>query len=78
MDLISKLSFLLLLSLVALASAAGYGNENAPKPKLPTPYYHHPFTPKELAEPFTIAVQGIVYCKSGPKLTPLEGNFILI
>lgn len=78
--IISMLSFFLLLlsSLVAVASAAGYGNVNAPNSELPSAPYARSddYKAKEqILDPLTVAVQGIVYCKSGTnnKLTPLKG-----
>ncbi|PSR94740.1 Proline-rich protein [Actinidia chinensis var. chinensis] len=59
----------------------GYGD--APKPKvekLKTEDYRYAPKPeleksKTLAKllPYTIGIQGLIYCKSGPKLIPLEG-----
>lgn len=63
--------FMLFSSLMAVASAFGYGN--APNPKIETPESAEPKV-EQLLKPPTIAVQGIIYCKSGSKLVPLKGN----
>ncbi|XP_059664312.1 protein SEED AND ROOT HAIR PROTECTIVE PROTEIN-like [Cornus florida] len=56
---------MLLLSIVVVASANGYGY--APKPKLDNP------KPEDKLLPTIIGIQGMIYCKSGPKLIPLQG-----
>ncbi|XP_059664314.1 protein SEED AND ROOT HAIR PROTECTIVE PROTEIN-like [Cornus florida] len=57
---------MLLFSLVVVASANGYGY--APKPKLDK----YPKAEDKLL-PKIIGIQGIIYCKSGSKLIPLQG-----
>lgn len=58
---------LLLLSLVVIAFASGDGystSHDLVKPNVE----------KEDLLSTIIGIQGLVYCKSGPKLIPLEGN----
>ncbi|XP_059663463.1 protein SEED AND ROOT HAIR PROTECTIVE PROTEIN-like [Cornus florida] len=57
---------MLLFSLVVIASANGYGY--APKPKLDK----YPKAEDKLLSQI-IGIQGIIYCKSGSKLIPLQG-----
>ncbi|KAJ7977607.1 Pollen Ole e 1 allergen/extensin [Quillaja saponaria] len=59
-------NFMLLLSLLVIASATDGGY--VPKPDL-----HKPKLDEEKLLSTKIAIQGLVYCKSGSKLTPLEG-----
>ncbi|KAK3005069.1 hypothetical protein RJ639_016375 [Escallonia herrerae] len=54
-----------LLSLVIAVSADGYGY--GPKPKVEKP------KADEKLLPLTTGIQGLIYCKSGPKLFPLAG-----
>jgi hypothetical protein len=70
----SYFAFFMSLSMVAaiaLATDGGYGshpNPNLVKPKLN----------KEKPLSTMIGVQGLVYCRSGPKRFPLEGNPIIL
>ncbi|CAL5433353.1 unnamed protein product [Camellia sinensis] len=56
---------MLLLSLVVMVSASGYGY--APKAELQKPNKQVELLPS------IAGIQGLIYCKSGPKLVPLEG-----
>nr|POF23123.1 hypothetical protein CFP56_77193 [Quercus suber] len=81
-------AFMLLLSLVVIASANDYGNApkpdyNTPKPEgnynpdLPKiPDYEKPNLPEGKDEllPTIFGIQGLVLCKSGSQYFPLEGN----
>lgn len=58
---------LFLLSLVVIAFASGDGY--SPNQDLETPNVE-----KDDLLSTIIGIQGLVYCKSGPKLIPLEGN----
>jgi len=58
---------LFLLSLLVIAFASG--DEYSPNQDLETPNIE-----KEDLLSTIIGIQGLVYCKSGPKLIPLEGN----
>lgn len=48
-----------------------------PKPENKTYGKSHPKAPKVLEHPKNIAVQGLIYCKYGAKLLPLQGTYIL-
>ncbi|KAK9282569.1 hypothetical protein L1049_005490 [Liquidambar formosana] len=60
---------MLLLSLLVIAAAGDGGYGYGPKPKVDKPYSEG----KEKLLPTIMGIQGLVYCKSGPKLIPLEG-----
>ncbi|CAK9185825.1 unnamed protein product [Ilex paraguariensis] len=69
---ISSLAFtMLLLSVLVVVTAPASGYEYGPKPKLEKPAKTK--TEKDLLVPAIIGVQGLIYCKSGPKLIPLKG-----
>lgn len=71
----SLVIFVALFSLMMVVSASGgYGYE--PKPK-PMPKFEKPKIGEKLLQE-VIGIQGLIYCKSGPKLIPLKGIYIYI
>ncbi|XP_024964718.1 proline-rich protein 1-like [Cynara cardunculus var. scolymus] len=55
---------------VSTSAGGGYGVAPATKPAAEIPYYKMT-KQNEISKP--IAIQGLIYCKSGSKLTPLKG-----
>ena len=70
----SYFAFFMSLSMVAAIASATYGGYGShPNPNLVKPKLN-----KEKPLSTMIGVQGLVYCRSGPRRFPLEGNPIIL